>query len=922
MKENTSLHKSKQISKFRTLLFVLIGAMLLSACSFGLDVALSPPVLLDNRDRTTISWSRNSKASEYQIYLNNSVVETIQETGENTYTYNYGDDIAQDGLYTIKAKCIGGGSYRDSRFSNTITIRVGENQTGGYDTSEISIVRNSSYAPNDIEYLSDSRDIWWTATKKDGISASKYVIQIFCNNYTESTDNSDKIRSFYVQQPFFNVEEYLKGNEVLAISVSSVYPDDDNLYASEVFYYNPLSLGEYSEVYVFDGGVYDKYIEDYEELQNIYYYAYITRQTEIKFMVSANFYLAHTSDYFNETRTTEYFDDGSSQTIYEYQKYMMGVTGKVNNISGFNYWSYYETFNFTIPTLEITPSKSGSNAIVLHKIAYFNNIEPTLNASSGSYVGLSDVSITQYSLEKPYYETVDYDKRDSTYNNFESDKCVLTTECNTSEELYWAVENNVTPIFTNTTSRAYLIYQNAKAVLRDIICDDMTTYEKALSIFDWVSNTCQYDYNGYYNSASTDNSCYYLEGMFLDKNHVVVCDGISKAYSLLCNMEGIDCIRIMGTAGGGGHAWNKVKISGKWYVVDITWTELKQTKIKTDSDGNIVYGVGTYQGKYYRYPIIEENVYEYNCHQYFLVSDDYISSTHTPFANRAKISNSNIPANDMYGFYTQKTILHKGTWYSRVIDSNEDMKGILDYIYCNDLGKFEVILDATYLNSFGNNLTNVLQNARDENLFIGIEQNGYMFKQTEHVLTLINKDGSTVSVKAWGEDKGEYVGTYNCTYEDSYETPFVSIVYKYSKGLYSTKSTSGIVVYLQCNTNILDVDDTNISDTSNRYNKFIEYVKTTNSLESTITIQDDFLTDVLGLDLDASTDSQIIQAIKAYFENDLNADLVDSCYEVALQFVESGEDSSNVYNSSTSDFEVKTYNYHKYKINIELNNNN
>lgn len=911
--------KTKRISVFRAIVLVLVGAMLLSACSFGVKLSLSPPVLLDDRESKSITWYRNSKATAYEIYINNLVVYTVDETGENSYTYCYGDDIVNDGLYNIKAKCIGGDDYKDSRFSNIITIRVGENPSGGYDTSEISLVRDSIYAPNDIDYLDQTGDVWWSETKKNGVVAEKYIVQIFCNNYTESTDNTDKIRSFYVEQPYFNLEDYLKGNEVLAISVSSIYEGDDNLYASDVYYYNPLDLGEYSEVYVFDGGVYDKYIEDFEELQNIYYYAYITRQTEIKFMVATDFYNSHKNDYFDTSIITykKYNEDTGyyqNANAYKYQLYMMGINGLYNNESCYSYWSYFETYNFTVPTLTFSTKPN----IVVTMRESFENDEPDMVENGGSYTGKSAVSIKQYALEKPYFETVDYISRDNLYDDFASDKCVLTTVCNTSEELYWAVENNVTPLFTSTTNRAYIIYNNAKSVLREIICDEMTEYEKALSIFDWVANTCQYDHNGYSISASTENSCYYLEGMFMDANHVVVCDGISKAYSLLCNMEGIDCLRVMGMVSSGGHAWNKVKLSGNWYVVDITWTEIKQNEIMTDSDENYFYSVGRYYGEYYRKPVVVENVYEYNCHRYFLVNDKYIESTHTPFANRAKISNSTIPADNMYGFYTRKSIQYGNQNYSRVIDSNEDMKAILNYVYENDIGSFEIVVETSYLNSFGSNIStvinNMLQKARGENLFIGIQISGQIINEGD-TLYLINEDGSTVPVQNYNNSTGQYQGEFDCKYEKSATYGYVKAEYAYSSGKFS----SGIVLYIKCDTNILDVDSTNISDSSNRYNKFVEYMKGLTNFDDDIMFQDIFLTEVIGVDFDNDTQEQIIQKIKEYLESDLNDGLTDSQYEVSLSFVDEGENTSNVYNSETSSFEVKTYPYHSYYIQITSN---
>ena len=100
----------------------------------------------------------------------------------------------------------------------------------------------------------------------------------------------------------------------------------------------------------------------------------------------------------------------------------------------------------------------------------------------------------------------------------------------------------------------------------------MTDYEKALSIFDWICENTSYDYyalvDGAYDNKATLVPVYYLEGVFM--TGYAVCDGFSKAYSLMCNMEGIETIRIVGEALAGydsynnevygGHAWNKIKL--------------------------------------------------------------------------------------------------------------------------------------------------------------------------------------------------------------------------------------------------------------------------------------------------------------------------------------------------------------------------
>ena len=59
---------------------------------------------------------------------------------------------------------------------------------------------------------------------------------------------------------------------------------------------------------------------------------------------------------------------------------------------------------------------------------------------------------------------------------------------------------------------------------------------------------------------------------------ICICDGYSKAFYFLCRANGIECIIIKGTSINQSgniedHAWNKVKVNGKWYVMDVTWDD-------------------------------------------------------------------------------------------------------------------------------------------------------------------------------------------------------------------------------------------------------------------------------------------------------------------------------------------------------------
>ncbi len=70
-----------------------------------------------------------------------------------------------------------------------------------------------------------------------------------------------------------------------------------------------------------------------------------------------------------------------------------------------------------------------------------------------------------------------------------------------------------------------------------------------------------------------------------------VCEGYSKAFLLLCQKAGIDCISVFGSTTESdkattSHIWNKVRIDGEWYNVDVTWddpvTELGDNYLRHD----------------------------------------------------------------------------------------------------------------------------------------------------------------------------------------------------------------------------------------------------------------------------------------------------------------------------------------------------
>ena len=103
-------------------------------------------------------------------------------------------------------------------------------------------------------------------------------------------------------------------------------------------------------------------------------------------------------------------------------------------------------------------------------------------------------------------------------------------------------------------------------------CKGKSTAQKAKIIHDWIGRNCSYKYSKY------DQTAY---GVFA-KNKAV-CAGYARAYKLLCDRLGVQCICVSGyvtqTDGpDGSHMINFVKIDKKWYYVDCTWDDKNGNK--------------------------------------------------------------------------------------------------------------------------------------------------------------------------------------------------------------------------------------------------------------------------------------------------------------------------------------------------------
>mgnify|MGYP001029803647 CR=1 FL=1 len=138
---------------------------------------------------------------------------------------------------------------------------------------------------------------------------------------------------------------------------------------------------------------------------------------------------------------------------------------------------------------------------------------------------------------------------------------------------YWTSGSSITKIAFTYLTNAKEEQQELDAALQEvkskIDTSGMSDEEIVLAYHEYLTSTVSYAYEDYFNGTIAANHGYDMYGALV--KHSCVCQGYAETMFYLLREAGLSCA--IASSENINHAWNIVKIHGKWYHIDATWDD-------------------------------------------------------------------------------------------------------------------------------------------------------------------------------------------------------------------------------------------------------------------------------------------------------------------------------------------------------------
>lgn len=120
--------------------------------------------------------------------------------------------------------------------------------------------------------------------------------------------------------------------------------------------------------------------------------------------------------------------------------------------------------------------------------------------------------------------------------------------------------------YISNAAQEQAVASKLNSVMASLNLNGKSDYAKVKAIYDYITNHVKYD------NAHLGNNSYLLQYSAYAAlcQGTSVCEGYSALFYRMCLTAGVDCRIIKGNANG-AHAWNIVRVDGKYYFADPTW---------------------------------------------------------------------------------------------------------------------------------------------------------------------------------------------------------------------------------------------------------------------------------------------------------------------------------------------------------------
>ena len=148
-------------------------------------------------------------------------------------------------------------------------------------------------------------------------------------------------------------------------------------------------------------------------------------------------------------------------------------------------------------------------------------------------------------------------------------KSYVTLNCEISDNYYVEKAFFDEEDIPEEREKARDLYEACKSFLTSLQSKKRSDYEKEKLIHDYIVSNVAYGYPG--GKKEPEGDAYSAYGALVLKK--AVCNGYAEGMKLLCDLSGVTCKMISGTADGEKHAWNLIKLDKEWYHADLTWDD-------------------------------------------------------------------------------------------------------------------------------------------------------------------------------------------------------------------------------------------------------------------------------------------------------------------------------------------------------------